>query len=327
MFKIENNGCLLQETQMATSNIKTILITGSNIGIGKEIARQTALIPGTTRIYLACRDTAKADEAKTDLQTTTGKSIFETLKLDCSSVSSVKEAVANLPEPIDALFMNAGGLGGSTPERLTTEGVTEMFASNILGHVVLLEELIKQHKIRGLAVLTGSEAARGVKKLGLKKPEFPEASVEVFASVCNGTYFKDGKFDRAYSYGQVKYLGALWMSDLARKHPELRLITVSPGATRGTNVSKDLPAVLRFINDYIAMPILLRLFGLSHGLETGARRLVDGAYDSWLENGHFYASAENTLSGPLVDQSTICSDFGDPVYQEKANEAIHRFLT
>ena len=312
---------------MATSHIKTILITGSNIGIGKEIARQTALMPGTTRVYLACRDQTKAEEAKRDLERTTGKSVFETVNLDCSSISSVKEAITNLPEPIDALFMNAGGLGGSSPQRLTAERVTEMFASNILGHVVLLEELIKQKKIRHVAVLTGSEAARGVKKLGLKKPEFPEASVEVFSSVCNGTYFKNEKFDMAYSYGQVKYLGALWMSDLARKHPELRFITVSPGATRGTNLSKDLPRVLRFINDYIAMPILLRLFGLSHSLETGARRLVDGAYDSSFENGHFYASAEGTLSGPLVDQSAICSDFGDPVYQEKANEAIHRFLS
>ena len=34
-------------------------------------------------------------------------------------------------------------------------------------------------------------------------------------------------------YGHVKYLGALWMSDLARRHPDLRLLTVSPGQHLG----------------------------------------------------------------------------------------------
>jgi short-subunit dehydrogenase len=56
---------------------KSILITGANGGLGKESARQLALIKGTERIYLACRNLDKAQEAKKSLEKSTGKKIFE----------------------------------------------------------------------------------------------------------------------------------------------------------------------------------------------------------------------------------------------------------
>ena len=36
--------------------------------------------------------------------------------------------------------MNAGGTGGSTPLALTADGVTEVFASNVLGHAALVDQ-------------------------------------------------------------------------------------------------------------------------------------------------------------------------------------------
>ena len=59
----------------------------------------------------------------------------------------------------------------------------------------------------------------------------------------------------------------------------------------------------------------------------GAKRLVDGVTDPTLSSGVFYASAANTLKGPVVDQTDIFPDLADPVFQEHANEAIHRFIT
>jgi hypothetical protein len=31
------------------------------------------------------------------------------------------------------------------------------------------------------------------------------------------------------------------------------------------------------------------------------------------------------LTGPVVDQATIVSDFANPAFQDNADEAIHRF--
>ena len=44
--------------------------------------------------------------------------------------------------------MNAGGMGGKTPNAKTEDGVTHIFASNVLGHVVLLDELLKEDKLK-----------------------------------------------------------------------------------------------------------------------------------------------------------------------------------
>ena len=45
---------------------------------------------------------------------------------------------------MDALIMNAGGMGGKKPEKLTKDRVTMITATNLLGHVVLTDELIKE---------------------------------------------------------------------------------------------------------------------------------------------------------------------------------------
>src|SRR5690606_29682612 len=88
---------------------KSILITGANGGLGKETARQLALIKETEKIYLACRNEIKAKAAKADLEKKTGRSIFEIVIVDVSKPTSVRKAVASLTEPVDAIVMNAGG--------------------------------------------------------------------------------------------------------------------------------------------------------------------------------------------------------------------------
>ena len=301
------------------------MITGANVGIGKEVARQLAQSGKYRQIYLACRNLAKADLAKKDLETVTGKAIFEVVVMNVSDPISVRAAISSLAQPIDDLVMNAGGSGGKTPLSKTKDGVTEIFASNVLGHVVLLDELIKTNKLKRAAILVGSEAARGVPKFGMKRPKLSTSSVDEFASLCDGTYFSDRKADATLAYGQVKYVGAMWMASTARRNSNLRLLTVSPGNTRGTDGLRDLPAPLRIFARYVAMPVIMPLFGLVHDVEDGARRLVEALTDPSLKSGHFYASQGTKLTGRVIDQSEIFSDLANEAYQDNASEAVHRF--
>ena len=56
---------------MSTLPGKTVLITGANAGIGKDVARQLALRPEIARIYLACRNKNRATTAKAELEAKT----------------------------------------------------------------------------------------------------------------------------------------------------------------------------------------------------------------------------------------------------------------
>ena len=160
----------------------------------------------------------------------------------------------------------------------------------------------------------------------MARPAFADHSVAEFASVIDGSYFNQHKFNTFLAYGQVKYLGALWMSALARRHPDLRLLTVSPGNTAGTDALRDMGPLTRAVMNHFLLPYVLPALGRGHQLETGARRLVAGVTDDRLRSGVFYASAANKVTGPLVDQSEIVADFKEPVIQQHAYEAIHRFV-
>lgn len=302
------------------------MITGANGGLGKEAARQLALIPETEKIYLACRNATKAQAAKQSLEAETGRSIFEIVIMDVSKPESVRNAVASLEGTVDALIMNAGGMGGKEPGELTSDGVTQMFASNVLGHAVLLDELVKADKLKNVALYAGSEAARGVKKMGMKRPIMKNHTKEEFASVFDGSFFGK-KYDPMEAYGFVKYVAALWMSSEARKHPNIRFITMSPGGTSGTSVMNDLPPLMRFAFKYLAVPIFMPLMGMIHKVEKGAARYLDGISNQSLRSGGFYGSKAAVLTGPVIDQSNIFPDLNNTAHQDNVKAAIERFIS
>ena len=306
---------------MNTLPAKTVLITGANAGIGKDVARQLALRPEIARIYLACRNQDRATTAKAELEAATGRTIFDIILMDVTDLDSARAGLAAINGSVDALVMNAGVIGPKSMD-LTADGITTVFATNILGHVVLLEGLLAEDRLGAVAVLAGSEAARGLPKLRMERPSFVSTSTDELASVINGSYFASRRPDFNLAFGQAKYIGALWMAYLARQYPDRRFITVSPGATTGTQASNGVALPLRIAAKYV-MPAL----GISHKLEDGAKRLVDGVTDPNLSSGVFYASAANKLKGPLVNQADIFPDLANPSFQDHANEAIHRFIT
>jgi hypothetical protein len=77
----------------------------------------------------------------------------------------------------------------------------------------------------------------------------------------------------------------------------------------------------------IAAKYVMPHLGISHKLDVGAKRLVDGVTDPTLSSGVFYASAAGKMKGPIVDQTDIFPDLANPTFQDNANEAIHRFIT
>ncbi len=304
---------------------ESILITGANIGIGKEAARQLALKKETKKVILFCRNQAKAEAAKKDLEEKTGKKIFEIIIADVSDANSVRTAVEKIKEPIDAIILNAGGVVGKTAGKIMPSGMNELAATNILGHVILVEELIKRDKLKKTVLLASAEAVPGVKLLGIKPVSMKTSSVDEFAAVLDGSYFGD-KFDALGAYGYVKYAATMWMLSMARKYPDLKFVVMSPGNTNGTQAPNNLPPAMKFMLTYVMMPVVMPLIGMVHKLEVGAKRFVDGISDERYKSGIFYASKEGKLTGDVVDQSTFFVVLKNNSFQDNADRAIHRFI-
>ncbi len=305
-------------------NLKSVLVTGANAGLGKESARQLALLESTERVYLGCRNMEKAEAAKAELEEATGRRVFEILQLDVMDMDSVRAAVRAIPDSLDGLVMNAGGLGGPTPNATTREGSTHVFAVNVLGHALLVDELIAVGKLEKVAVFSGSEACRGVEKFRMKRPPFETSSTDELASVIDGSWL-EGAYTAMTAYAASKYVAALWIGSMARRHPSIRFVTMSPGGTSGTAGTDGMQGVLRVLMKYLLRPLMVA-FGLMHDVETGALRYVNALTDERYESGVFYGSAADATIGNVVDQATILTDLANEEFQDNAYEAIHRFL-
>lgn len=302
--------------------LKKVLITGANSGLGKESARQLAENPSIKKIYLGCRNKNKAMAAKRELESVTGRRIFEIIIIDVSSLDSVRHVVDNIKEPLDGIVMNAGGFGGTDFMGVTPEGTTRIFAVNVLGHAMLIERLLEQGKLTSVGIFVGTEVSRGVKGMA-KRPQLKTGSVKEFTSIANGTFWNRNITDVIVPYSYVKLMGALWMSSLARKYPKVRLLSMSPGGTAGTEGASSMPTFKRmFLKSLLEVSVLL---GKMHRVDVGAKRYIDVLTDSHYKSGVFYASQKG-VTGDMGDQGMIFDVFNNKAYQDNARKAVLSYI-
>ncbi|XP_043532983.1 retinol dehydrogenase 12-like [Chiloscyllium plagiosum] len=88
---------------------KTVIVTGANIGIGKETAKDLA--QRGARVILACRDLEKAGKAAKEIRKASGNGNVVVQKLDLASLQSVRSFANKITETetrLDILINNAG---------------------------------------------------------------------------------------------------------------------------------------------------------------------------------------------------------------------------
>ena len=104
--------------------------------------------------------------------------------MDVADLRSVRAGVADIEGSVDAVIMNAGVIGGKNLMNLTADGVTTLFATNVLGHVVLLDALLMENRLGEVAVFVGSEAARGIPKSSLFGAMLKRATAFLHLNFC-----------------------------------------------------------------------------------------------------------------------------------------------
>ena len=143
--RISRNWIDLRRKEYPALNGKTILITGGNVGIGFETAKELAR--RNSNVILACRNTEKGDEAVASISKATGNDNVSCMKLDLASLTSVNEFIAEVQsnyESIDVLICNAGVWIPMEQKMKTTDGYEMHFGVNHLAHVAIAKSLIPQ---------------------------------------------------------------------------------------------------------------------------------------------------------------------------------------
>ena len=139
---------------------KTVIITGPTSGLGKETAKTIAHYEGYN-IILACRDLEKGEEVKKELLNISKNNNVIVKKIDISLLSSVREFVKQIKNekeilPISAIICNAG-INGRGEAKATEEGFDLVFATNHLGHFLLVNLLLPYVAAKGRIVVISSD--------------------------------------------------------------------------------------------------------------------------------------------------------------------------
>ncbi len=191
---------------------RTAVVTGANSGLGSITARELARKGAA--VILACRDTARGDDAAEAILREAPDAGVEVLALDLADLSSVHAFAEAVDGPVDLLVNNAGVMG--IPRRHTKDGFEMQFGTNHLGHFaltgLLLPQLLKTAEPR---VVTLSSTAHKFGRMN----------------------FDDLQGERRYfrwsAYGQSKLANLLFAFELQRRADDAGLALKSMASHPG----------------------------------------------------------------------------------------------
>ncbi len=174
---------------------QTILLTGSNSGIGKETLR--VLTKRGAHVIAAARTVEKAQAACDEVG---GETTAVACELsDPASVQACAERVIALGRPLDAIICNAGIM--ALPTLNQKLGYELQFFTNHIGHFILVTSLLDTLAEKGRVVMVSSDAHNGAPKEGI---QFDNLS-------------GDGEYGAWANYGQSKLANLLFASHLAKR--------------------------------------------------------------------------------------------------------------
>lgn len=231
--------------------MKTIVITGANVGIGFATAGFVAALP-QWHVVLACRNAAKADAAIAAIEKAHPDSRVTFVPLDLFSLASVRRFPKLLTErelpPVGGLILNAGGINMKAKSlEFTEDGFERTFQLNFLGHFLLANLLVTQMSPGARIIFVSSDlhdpAATRIGKV--MPPRF--GPVEDLAHG-TGTAAKLKPMAR---YGTAKMYAMMAAYELDRKlRVEKKSITVnswSPGVVPTTQAGRDMNPLMKKI--------------------------------------------------------------------------------
>lgn len=194
-------------------------------GVGKETL-QYLLPHGPSHIIITGRNQSAAERliAESKASNPTVQVTFVSCELD--SLEAVKLASSSILSKIDRLDLVFCGAGiMCNPPAISKDGYELQFATNHLGHALLIKELlpilqrtVKESKSDVRVVITSSQAAALLLPAGGIQFELLKTTQSMFF----GTWRR---------YGQSKLANILYARALAKQYPSILFTSVHPGVS------------------------------------------------------------------------------------------------
>lgn len=282
----------------------TVLITGGHAGIGLECSRQLA--ERGYNLTLAGRSPAAMQSVADELRAAHRVSVA-LIELDLSSLASVRSAAAECATMIErgeaeapqALICNAGGRFDG-PVAYSPEGYELTFATNCLGHFLLLDLLLPLLPADGRIVFTAS---------GTHDPDTMDGRLVGKAAEPNAASLaavgKDGAKPLSVGkrYSTSKLCTVMYAYELARRldraGSSIASIAYDPGSVPETGLSRGLPTVVqRIAKSSVAQWLSKRIGITTSTLAFSGAALADIAVDPRYAtgSGRYFQAQEGRLT-------------------------------
>lgn len=269
---------------------KTIIITGGNVGLGYETAKDLARRNGN--IVIACRNIQKGQEAVQSISNETGNKNVAFLPLDLASIASVKEFISQVKtnyDSIDALVCNAGVWVPMEQKMKTIDMYEIHFGVNHLAHYLIAKSLVplleKSANNDGRIIFVSSSLMKQG-KIDLQAAAYEGRSVGVTSDE-NGNPPK--KSFAPVAYCDSKLMNALTCNYMAMHLPSsVTTYSVCPGFCR-TSLGRH--ESFPFFMKIIVGPIMLMI---QRTQTQGAQNIifVTGTKKQDLKSGSMYRDGE-----------------------------------
>jgi NAD(P)-dependent dehydrogenase (short-subunit alcohol dehydrogenase family) len=269
----------------------TVLITGGHSGIGREAAGQLA--SRGVDLVLAGRSPERMRSVADELGTAYGVQV-RTLELDVSTSASVRRASARCASMVEegeidalqAILCNAGGRFDGD-ERYTPDGYELTFATNCLGHFLLVELLLPSLATDGRVVFTAS----GTHDPDTMDGRLVGAAVEPDA-IALANDGKDGAkpLSAGKRYSTSKLCTVMYAYELARRlemaGSSIVSIAFDPGSVPETGLLRGMPGPVRWLSRTSLLRWLMRRVGVTTStLAVSGASLADVAVEPRFSTG------------------------------------------
>jgi NAD(P)-dependent dehydrogenase (short-subunit alcohol dehydrogenase family) len=255
---------------------KVIIVTGANVGLGYESAKEFARKGAQT--VMACRNMERGNAALARIKTEIPNAKAELMQLDLAGLKSVHRFTVEFKSKysrLDVLLNNAGIM--MVPHWKTEDGFEKQFGVNHLGHFALTGLLIDLIlKTPSARVVNVSSTAHRFGKMNW-----------------DNLMFENDGYGRMRAYGRSKLSNLLFTYELQRRFERAGVDCISVVAHPGIADTE----LGRYIEDKLSWRFL-SIFFREHSAAMGALPQIRASVDPNVKGGEYYGPVRS--SGRIV---------------------------